>query len=104
MEDSVGCVGDMSLVAEFLAAKDLVETQGVKGFVSLAWSRGGRWGHRGRLVGLWWTRAKFCRVIGMAVLDENSASETELVGCDDGLGGGGDLDGLSSESSRMIGS
>ena len=46
MEDSVCKVGDVSLVAEFLAAKDLVEAQGVKGFVLLAWSRGGRWRHQ----------------------------------------------------------
>ena len=61
-------------------------------------------GTSGRLVGSWWTRAKLCRVIGMAVLDDNSASETESVGCDDGSGGGGDSDGSSSEYSRMMGS
>ena len=61
-------------------------------------------GTSGRLVGSWWTRAKFCRVICMAVFDDNSASETKSVGCGDGSGGGGDLDGPSSESLRIVGS
>ena len=53
MEDSVGGIGDMSLVAEFSADKDLVKTQGVKKIVFLTWSRGGRWRHKwdvGRIV------------------------------------------------------